>query len=149
MSREIKFRAWDTLQGGKFEYWDSVANKFDGIFWTMIKHKSFKEPQQYTGMKDKNGKEIYEGDIVKDSQNNIFRIVYEDAGFNARYGDGLNYYPLLNFYIYPNKSCSIEIIGTQTDNQKEFEENVKALGFEYYLWNKFEDAQAFVKEIKK
>ena len=62
MSREIKFRVFDD-KTGKFNYFD--LSTVEGHMPSDCKHKV----GQYTGLKDKNDKEIYEGDIVKVNKN--------------------------------------------------------------------------------
>ena len=69
--REIKFRVWDK---DNQKMWDRIDLNFcmkygqiyiDNDYIKELGISKNVELMQYTGSKDKNGKEIYEGDIVK------------------------------------------------------------------------------------
>ena len=57
MNREIKFRAWDKkkLRWHFFDVYDGIHKKYTDDNCELM---------QFTGLLDKNGKEIYEDDII-------------------------------------------------------------------------------------
>ncbi len=92
--REIKFRVWDkkkkvmdaaeeiSFVSSHDEYGDEgglpySVKIFDGKYYSILPPDSF-ELMQFTGLRDKSGKEIYEGDIINTAFAHDKQVVWFD-----------------------------------------------------------------------
>lgn len=109
--REIKFRAWDNANNEWLNKEDTecLIIYLDGRY-EIDRGCCIVPPdltiEQYTGLKDKNGREIYEGDIISFHDYGSFAIKFHKGCFRLGSGDLL--------YAYP--SSAIEVIGNIHEN---------------------------------
>jgi uncharacterized phage protein (TIGR01671 family) len=112
--REIKFRAWD-IEANR------IMDDIECGEWTIEALTSCSlDVMQYTNLKDKNGKEIYEKDIIRwNDTNTIIRYEVFDGGWvfdnhiPGQYGT--------EFFDY-QASINCEIIGNIYENPELIEE---------------------------
>ena len=122
--RDIKFRAWNEVEEKMLNWNEFLDTNMKNTF--IAPESTGLILMQYTGLKDKNGKEIYEGDIVKvklykgeEEKYFIGKVEYFGSNFIVDADNNSEYhvYDLDGFgidYRYNLEDC--EVIGNIYDN---------------------------------
>lgn len=125
--REIKFRAWD---GEEMVHYLTITSDGECIYSDLIRRNV--PVFQYTGLHDKNGREIYEGDVVLDVKGtNKYRNDYEIKPIGTAEGSEgrpclLAGFPLqqrCTIYDLSGNTDRLEIIGNIYENPELLKES--------------------------
>lgn len=119
MNREIKFRVWSEknkkmleIQKHSFKTGKSMPYGYNIAY-------DFGELMQYTGLKDENGKEIYEGDILSIKIYSRDKIIvqckalveFKDGCFGVIWGYDKSFLSLKSFF-----NTKFEVVGNKCEN---------------------------------
>ena len=145
MNREIIFRG-KRIDNDEWVYGrglqqckDELGNEIVAIFTDVVKSENYIKKEgrytlnyvpvkvetlgQYTGLKDRNGKKIFEGDILeyigkrKDNMNKVYRrkVVFHEGMF-ALLSKELRAYSALNYHCMKDGRSAWRVIGNVHDN---------------------------------
>ncbi len=108
MNREIKFRAY-SLSSESMNYLNPKHP--DGFSFGCLAEDEYWKVMQFTGLKDKNGVEIYEGDIVKK-----WHYEYNCGGMGDKIIHAIVEYKENEFTNIIDRSRGVEVIGNIYEN---------------------------------
>jgi uncharacterized phage protein (TIGR01671 family) len=127
--REIKFRAWFPKRKEMIEPDFITSNgiavqsdpgegmsTYDGERWGSVESTTL-ILMQYTGLKDKNGREIFEGDIVRKFNDDLKEVCFfDDLGYDQSLGKASGFYVDHELEYYDGGPSTWEVIGNIYEN---------------------------------